>query len=213
MHFYLSSYKLGNETARLQELLKKTSGLIGYIPNSLDFTYADPIKRQENIKADISDLEQYGAKVELLDLKEYFGKSSELEQKLKKLGGVYVRGGNSFVLRQAMSLSGFDTLLLNLIPQKDFLYIAYSAGVCVLCPSLKSVAITDDPKDMPYPEITEQLWEGLGIVPFAFEPHYKSDHPESASTDKEIEYCIQNKILFQAYKDGEVLIMEKQTLT
>lgn len=213
MHFYLSSYKLGNQTTKLQELLKATNKAIGYIPNSLDFTYADPIKRQESIQADVADLEQYGVKVEILDLKNYFNKSNELEQKLQKLGGVYVRGGNTFVLRQAMKISGFDTLLLKLIPQQNFLYIAYSAGVCVLGPSLQPIAITDDPKDMPYPEIKEQLWDGLGILPFIFEPHYKSDHPESASTDKEVEYCIENKILFQAYRDGEVLIMEKQTLT
>jgi dipeptidase E len=209
MNFYLSSYKLGNETEKLQELVKKTNGNIGYIPNSLDFTYVDPVKRKENIRSDIVDLEQYGAKVEILDLKDYFGKSDELEKELNKLGGVYVRGGNTFVLRQAMRISEFDKLLLRFIPRKDFLYIAYSAGVCVLSPSLKSIAITDDPNDMPYPQITEQIWEGLNILPFAFEPHYKSDHPESASTDKEIEYCTQNKILFKAYKDGEVLIMEK----
>jgi dipeptidase E len=209
MLFYLSSYKLGNETTKLQELLKKTNGNIGYIPNSLDFTYADPIKRKESIEADMADLRQYGANVELIDLKNYFGKSNELEQKLDALGGVYVRGGNTFVLRQAMKISGFDTLLLKLLPRKDFLYIAYSAGVCALCPSLEPIAITDDSKDMPYSQITEQIWEGLNILPFAFEPHYKSDHPESASTDKEVEYCIENKILFQAYKDGEVLIMEK----
>jgi dipeptidase E len=209
MNFYLSSYKLGNETAKLQELLKRTNGKIGYIPNSLDFTYADPVKRNENIKSDIADLEQYGAKVEILDLKDYFGKKDDLEIKLNQLGGVYVRGGNTFVLRQAMKISEFDKLLLEFIPRKDFLYIAYSAGVCVLSPSLKSIAITDDSNDMPYSQITEQIWEGLNILPFAFEPHYKSDHPESASTDKEVEYCIQNKILFKAYKDGEVLIMEK----
>lgn len=213
MLFYLSSYKLGNETSKLQELLKKTSGRIGYIPNSLDFTYADPIKRKESIESDMNDLQQYGATVEILDLKEYFHKTEELEQKLDELGGLYVRGGNSFVLRQAMRLSGFDHLLLKLIPRDNFLYIAYSAGVCVLCPSLESVAITDDSKDMPYVEIKEPIWDGLGILPFAFEPHYKSDHPESGSTDKEVEYCIQNKILFQAYKDGEVLIMDKQVLT
>jgi dipeptidase E len=208
MRFYLSSYKLGNEVIKLQELIHQTSGKFGYVPNSLDFSYADPIKRKDSINEDIADLQQYCASVEILDLKEYFGKTNQLKEKLLSLGGIYVRGGNSFVLRQAMRLSGLDSLILEMKERDNFLYIAYSAGVCVLTPTMRPYAITDDAADMPYPQITEQVWKGLGIVPFIFLPHYKSDHPETASTDKEIEYCIENKILFKAYKDGEVFIIE-----
>lgn len=124
------------------------------------------------------------------------------------MGGVYVRGGNTFVLRQAMKLSGCDNLILEIKNRENFLYVAYSAGVCVLTPTLKPYAITDDADNFPYSEITEKIWDGIGIVPFIFQPHYKSDHPESASTDIEIEYCIENKLLFKAYHDGEVLIIE-----
>ncbi len=208
MKYYLSSYKLGNETAKLKEMLKRTSGKFLYIPNALDYTSADPERRTAHNQKDMDDLSQLGATVEILDLKEYFGNEEALKAKLLTVGGVYVSGGNSFVLRQAMYLSGFDNILLSMSDRNDFLYIAYSAGVCVLTPTMKAYAITDNATDFPYPQLTEQIWDGLNIVKHIFEPHYKSDHPESDSTDREVQYCIDNKLLFKAYRDGEVLIIE-----
>lgn len=207
MRYYLSSYKLGNETEKLKELIKTTNGKFGYIPNALDFTGADQMDKKQHCEKDMKDLNQYGATVELIDLKKYFGKENELRTKLQSLGGVYVSGGNTFVLRQAMKISGMDKIILEMKKRNDFLYIAYSAGVCLLSPRMDSYAITDNAKDFPYPQIKEQIWEGLNIIDFEFQPHYHSDHPETQSTDKEIQYCIDNKILFKAYKDGEVLIL------
>src|SRR5258708_1247122 len=208
MKYYLSSYKLGNELTKLRELIQQTSGKFGFIPNALDSAHSDPIKKKERIEDDMANLRNQGAEVELLDLKKYFGKKDELKEKLSTLGGICVSGGNSFILRQAMKLSGLDELILENAQRNDFLYMGYSAGVCVLTPSLKPYAIVDDSTDFPYSQITQQMWDGLGILQFAFEPHYKSDHPESQSIEKEVHYCIENKILFKAYKDGEVLIIE-----
>ncbi len=209
MKYYLSSYKLGNETNILKELIDNTSKKFGYIPNALDFTSSDPVRKKLHTDKDMEDLKSLGAEVELLDLKNFFGKELDLSLKLEKLSGVYVSGGNSFILRQSMYLSGFDKIISEISKNKtDFVYIAYSAGVCVLTPSMKPYEITDDTIDMPYPEIKEQIWEGIGILNFTFEPHYKSNHPESESIDKGIQYCIDNKILFKAYRDGEVLIIK-----
>ncbi|MCR4329242.1 MAG: peptidase E [Candidatus Roizmanbacteria bacterium] len=208
MKYYLSSYRLGNETNMLEKLIAETSGKFAYIPNALDFTSADPIRREKHISSDMSDFESHGASIELLDLKKYFGDMDKLKNTLSNYGGVYVSGGNTFVLRQAMKLSGLDKILLELADKSNFLYVAYSAGVCVLTPSLKPYAITDDANNFPYKQMNEQVWDGLNILSFAFEPHYQSEHPESASTDKEIQHCIDSKILFKAYRDGEVLIKE-----
>lgn len=208
MKLYLSSYQLGDDKQELRKLIAETSGVFGYIPNSLDGDNADQARALKRTEFDVADLESLGAQVEILDLKHYFSKKEKLEGKLSQLGGVYVRGGNTFVLRQAMKLSGFDSLLLDEVKSRqDFLYIGYSAGVCVLTPDLKPYAITDDATDFPYADSKEQIWDGLGIVPFVFEPHYKSDHDESESTDKEIQYCIENKLLFKAYRDGESFVM------
>lgn len=208
MMYYLSSYKLGRELDALKGLINKTSGVFGYIPNALDFTDADPVRRKRHIGDDMEELRKYGVAVELLDLKDYFGKEENLKIKLQTLGGIYVSGGNSFVLRQAMRLSGLDKLLKDMSSRNDFLYIAYSAGVCVLTQTLKYYALTDNAKDFPYPQLKEQVWEGLGVLDFVFEPHYDSNHPESESTGREIKMLIDDKILFKAYRDGDVLIME-----
>jgi dipeptidase E len=208
MKYYLSSFKLGNETSKLKDLVSKTNKKFGYIPNAIDFTSADPVRKFKHIEDDMNDIRQYGVEIEVLDLKNYFGKKEVLKTKLGTLGGLYVSGGNTFVLRQAVHLSGLEEIFTDLQSREDFVYVAYSAGVCILTPTLKPYAITDDANDYPYKELKSQIWEGLGILDFAFEPHYNSDHPESKSTDIEIQHCIDNKILFKAYRDGEVLILE-----
>jgi dipeptidase E len=208
MKFYLSSYKLGNETEKLKSLIQQTSGKFAYIPNALDFVGVDPVRRKAQIEENIKDLASCGGLADVLDLQDYFEKSNELQEKLNDYGGLYVQGGNTFVLRQAFKLSGIDLILNKLRVRNDFLYIGYSAGVCVLTPDLKPYAITDDANNFPYDLLKETVWDGLNFLDFAFEPHYHSDHPESSSTDKEIEYCIENKILFKAYHDGEVMIIE-----
>ena len=208
MKYYLSSYKLGRETEKLKKLVKNTSGKFTYIPNARDFTGADLERKRQGTEEDMTQLREVGIEVELLDLQDYFGKQGELKEKLLSLGGVYISGGNSFVLRQAMRLSGLDSIILEMSDRADFIYSGYSAAVCILCPTLKYYAITDDANNFPYHQLKEQIWEGLGVLDFIFEPHYHSDHPESASTDKEIQALIEDKVLFRAYKDGEVLILE-----
>jgi dipeptidase E len=208
MKLYLSSYKIGNEVEKFKELMQKANNKIGYIPNALDFPGADPIRKAEGIKKEMEELKGLGFDVELLDLYKYFYKNSELKKKLDELGGVFVRGGNTFVLRQAMKASGFDQQIEYLKNKKDFLYSGYSAGVCVLAPSLKSLQTVDDPAAKPYKEIQDTIWEGLGILDYMILPHYKSDHPESKYIDKEIEYCEKNNIKYKPLRDGEVIIIE-----
>ena len=207
MRFYLSSYKLGNETERLKKLIPR--GRIGYIPNALDFTgayNADPQRMKTHIEKDMDSLRELGVKVELLNLRDYFGKPDELRNKLHELGAIFISGGNTFVLRQAMRLSGLDELLKELQGKNGFLYAGYSAAGCVLAPDLKGYDIVDS-IDTPYSELKEVIWEGLGFVDFAFMPHWDSDHPESKDVERAIEYCKQNNIPFRAIRDGEVIII------
>lgn len=207
MKYYLSSFKLGRKTQKLKELIKNNPGKYLYIPNALDFVGVDLERRKTHVQADMDDFRKCGGEIEELDLRDYFGKTNELYEILNKSAGVYISGGNTFVLRQAMKLSGFDNYVLDNQSRDNFLYVAYSAGVCLLSPDLHVYAITDDSNNFPYEEIKDTVWDGLGIINFAFEPHFDSDHPESASTDKEIKYCIENKILFKAFRDGEVMIL------
>lgn len=208
MKYYLSSYKLGNQenVEILKSLIAPTNKKCAYIPNALDFA-TDLDRKAKSIQNDIMDLKSVGLEVEILDLKDYFGKKSELEAKLEEFDVIWSRGGNVFNLRQAYSLSGFDEILLGYHKsKKDKVYGGYSAGVCVLCPTLKGYAIVDDPNSKPYGEQFETIWEGLGILDYVVEPHYQSDHPESEMIEKEIEKLIELKIYYVALRDGEVII-------
>ncbi len=205
MKYYLSSYEIGNETEKLKNLVPK--GKIGYIPNAGDFTGADPERRAKRNEKDMGSLRELGLEVEMVNLQNYFGKTDELKKKLDEIGAIFISGGNVFVLRQAMKLSGLDDILKELRDQKDFLYAGYSAAGCVLTPNLKAYEIVDK-VDTPYPEETEVIWDGLNFVDFAFMPHWDSDHPESADIEKEIAYCKDNNIPYKAIRDGEVIIIE-----
>ena len=208
MKFYLSSYKFGNELEKFREFAKSNNKL-GYIPNALDFSGADLQRKEQGIQKEMSELKDFGFQVELIDLKTYFGQKDKLERKLKKINGLFVRGGNSFILRQAMKLSGLDILLNKIKDNKeDFLYSGYSAGACVLAPNLKALKTIDDSTDMPYEGIEKVVFDGLKILDYIILPHYKSNHPESSKIDKGIEYCKKNNILFKPLRDGEVIVIE-----
>jgi dipeptidase E len=211
MRFYLSSYGVGSDVERLKGLIPRDNAKFGYIPNALDFTGADPERRRKQGLNTMDALRQVGMDPELLDLKDYFGKNSELEAKMSELGGVWISGGNTFVLRQAMRLSGLDEVLKGSSLRADFLYGGFSAAGCVLAPNLHAYQVVDNPNDFPYSEVIETIWEGLGLVDFAFMPHFDSDHSESADIDREIQYCKEHHIPFKAVRDGEVIIIGMDT--
>jgi len=204
MKYYLSSYQLGNDVATLKRLA--LSSKMGYIANALDFTGADPLRRTAHIDNDMLSLEKLGLSVVELDLKDYFSNQEKLLEDLDNFGSVFISGGNVFVLRQAMRLSGFDESL-NKLKGTDFLYAGYSAAGCVLAPFLKAYQVVDKPHT-PYELCSQVIWEGLGHVDFALMPHWDSDHPESADIQKEIAYCESNNIPYKAIRDGDVIVIE-----
>ena len=202
MKLYLSSFGFGDQAEKLRALA--SGRRMGFIPNALDHVEAGA--RAASNTQRLNEFKDLGIDAEVLDLSEYFGVSADLKAKLASLGGVWVRGGNTFVLRQAMRLSGFD-FLLDELAGADFLYGGYSAGVCVLAPRLDGLQHVDDPEVSPYPD-SPVIWEGLGVLDYLVLPHYQSDHPESADVDKEVEYCRRKGILFKTLRDGDVIIIE-----
>lgn len=182
---------------------------VGYVPNALDFSSANRQRKKEHIEADVSSLKAMGLDVQVIDLRNYFGKQDALQKTIDTLGGIWVSGGNTFVLRQAMKLSGLDEILYRLTERKDFVYGGYSAAGCVLSPKLDAYQIVDDATDTPYSELKEVLWDGIGLLDYVFLPHFDSDHPESSAIEKEIKYCIENQIPFKTFRDGEVLIIDE----
>lgn len=208
MKFYLSSFKIGNEERKLIELTENGNKKVAYINNTLDFA-TDLERKNNNDAADVSDIQKLGFTVDILDLKKHFHNQVGLKEKLDQYDVIWVRGGNTFVLAQAMRLSGFDKIIKKYYKEeRDILYGGYSAGACILGPTLKSIHLADEPEQKPYGNEHHTIWEGLCILDYVIVPHYKSDHKESNDMNKVIEFMIENKIQFKALRDGEVIIEE-----
>jgi dipeptidase E len=207
MKFYLSSFKLGNKPMELVRLMIPNKK-IGFIPNACDYTNVNTERENRVNDNDMAGLKHLGLDVQLLDLRDYFGKTDDLRKKINELGGLFVRGGNTFILRQAMRLSGFDIIFKELLKRDAFVYAGYSAGICVLSHDIKVLQNVDDPADKPYRELQDTIWEGLGYLDYIIVPHYKSAHPESAAVDRIVTHCQENNIPFKTLTDGEVIVIE-----
>jgi dipeptidase E len=207
--FYLSSFHLCDDPKRLSALGAKNNR-VAVVQNALD-AYTDLGGRKSGLQHEFADLKAIGLVAEELDLRLFFGKAAALQKHIEGFGYLWVTGGNTFVLRRAFSLSGLDSILQKKLHEDDFVYSGYSAGICVLAPTLKGIHIADDPQAMPDGYSSKIIWTGLGFIPYCIAPHYRSNHPESSLIDKSIEYFIQQKIPFVALRDGEALVLDSKT--
>lgn len=207
MKLYLSSYGLCSKPNAFKELFGCALN-VAIVRNALDFSN-DKERLDQGARREIQEVKSLGLEPSLLDLRNFFNKSISLEREMSKFGGVWVVGGNSFILRKAMKYSGFDEYLKKMVGNPNFVYGGYSAGACVLAPTLKGIHLVDHPEIVPAGYQEDENIDGLGIIDFCIAPHYKSNHPESELMQKVIEYFIENKMPFIALKDGESLIIEK----
>ena len=206
MKLYMSSYKLGNEISFLKQWINEHGNKIVLIPNSRDL-YPDSERLRDGILKDKIMLEEVGFDVSIISLKDYFGNSEKLFSDFKEYNAFFVMGGNSFVLRKAMQLSGFDEYIMSQLENKDFLYAGYSAGICVLSPNMKGLDLIDDAIN-PYNN-EPVIYDGLNIIEYVPVPHYKSNHPESHLVDNVVNYMYENDIKFLTLCDGDVFIDER----
>lgn len=207
MKLYLSSFRIGNKSQDLASAFG-TNKKVAVIVNAMDFLDDGSI-RQSKVEDESRALREIGLEPEELDLRDYFGKPNDLSEKLKNYGGVWVRGGNVFVLRRAYKESGMDDWLRSHKGEKEFVYGGYSAGVCVLSPKMDGYEKVDDPNTVPVGYKKEVDKEGVGLIGWAFVPHFMSPgHPETEAVNGLVEYFKKNNIEFKAISDGEVIIDE-----
>lgn len=207
MKLYLSSYKFGDEPEKLTQLAPANKR-IALIANALDFS-ADLDRRAASEQKQIDGLKELGFDPEVLDLRDYFGKKDELRAKMDEYGSIWAIGGNAFLLRSAMEQSGLAEILRDYKTREDkseFLYAGFSAGACVLAPSLKGIELADEPNKVSEIYGTPVTWEGIGLVDYSIAPHYRSDHPESAMIEETVKYFEREGINYKALRDGEVII-------
>jgi dipeptidase E len=148
-----------------------------------------------------------GLEPEELDLRQYFDNKQGLEVRLDNVDFVWIRGGNVFILRRALKQSGFDKILKQKLLDDAVAYGGYSAGSCILTPTLRGIELCD-PVDVIPSGYSEQIeWSGLNLVPYYIAPHYKSDHLESASIEKVVSYFEDHKMRYRTLRDGEAIVI------
>lgn len=209
MKYFLSSYKFGLRPEQLPQLFQENKS-IGLIMNAIDFS-TEKERIEESLKDQMQSLQDLGLIPFPIDLREYFHAPSDLRKTIHDLGGLWVRGGNTFVLRAAFHLSGLDMILTDYAARNNpFVYAGYSAGVCVLQPSLRGIDLVDDPGlvSVAYGADQPVIWNGLGILTYHVAPHFQSDHPESGDIDAVVAYYKSHKLAYKPLKDGDVLVIQ-----
>lgn len=196
MKLYLSSFRLGNHPERMVAMLPPAAR-VAVICNSIDTE--DPAVRREKVADEISWLTELGLQPEELDLR------SSPAEKLAEYDGVWVRGGNVFVLRTALARSGADKILQELIGSEELVYAGYSAGPCVLVPSLRGLELCDDAGAVD----GEVIWDGLGILDHAIVPHLDSPgHPETELLATVAELYDRTGVPYLPMRDGQALVID-----
>ncbi len=204
MRLYLSSFRLGNNPDKLLDMLGDNRRA-AIVMNAIDFNAQE--ERDAKFEQETQALNSIGVESAEIDLRNYFDNKDELEEDLKKFDMLWIRGGNVFILRRAMQESGFDSIIKEMLAQDRLVYAGYSAAICVLAPTLKGFSIVDDPDLVANGYDQAIIWEGLGILDYSIEPHYKSNHPESQDIDKEIAYLEKHNIPYRTLHDGEALVI------
>lgn len=204
MRLYLSSFRLGNKPEELLKLLKGKKHA-AVIANSMDFVSNED--RTQSVERELTALRGIGLEPEEIDLRKYFGKKEKLRNELLKFNLVWVRGGNVFILRNAFYKSGFDEIIMEMLKNDSIVYGGYSAGPMMLTPSLRGAELVDDLDLLPKEDQLDIIWNGLNLIPYALAPHYKSDHPESAAVEKEVQYLIDHNIPYKTLHDGEAIVV------
>lgn len=206
MRLFLSSWKLGDAPDLLDDLVGdvRTAAVVG---NALD-ALPDPQRRQATGR-EVAMLRDRGYQVAEVDLRDHFGDTGALAERLSGFGVVWVHGGNPFVLRLAMALSGADEVLTGLLRRDAVVYAGWSAGACVLSPGLHGLELVDDPADTVAAYGLPALWEGLGLLDYAFVPHYRSPIPESEPIERVVKRYARDAVPYRTFRDGEVAIVDR----
>ena len=171
MRLFLASYRLGDHQDRFLEFVG-TPGRVAVIGNAADSWPA--AARASALVSDVTPLRKLGFEPDEVDLRDFVGRPEALAATLSGFDLLWVRGGNTFVLRAQFARSGADREVPRLLKSESIAYAGYSAGACLVTPTLLGVEEADDPDEvMPTCDI-EPVWDGLGLVDHAIVPHWRS---------------------------------------
>ena len=206
MRLYLSSFRMGDHPEHLVALAGGDGRRSVVIANAMDD--APPGVRRASVELELAALADLGLGAAELDLRDYFGHQQRLRQDLAGVGMAWLRGGNAFMLRYALDRSGADTLFGELLAADALVYAGYSAGACVLSPSLRGLELVDDADAVTRTYGSPPLWDGLALLGEAFVPHYRSPgHPETAAIERVVTRYRAEGIAYRTLHDGQALLV------
>jgi dipeptidase E len=214
MRLYLSSYRIGDRAGSLLAMLGdgKRAAIIENALDNVSATARDLYRT--DVYNPAAELALLGIRGEPLDLRDYFGRPQALRRHLGQFDLVWVTGGNAFVLRRAMQLSGFDDIIVDLLDADTIVYGGFSAGAVVAAPSLEGIHLIDDPAELPAGYSGEVVWDGLGLIDHAIVPHFRSPHPETHAAERAARHLSARGLRYRALRDGEVIVWtEERQLT
>jgi dipeptidase E len=160
MNLYLSSYRIPTPED-VYDLAGTRKPVCALIENAKDYKPDD--EREFKLQETTSYLIDLGFSVTRFDLR----KDSDISQLagLDTYNCLFVAGGNTFTLRQAMFRSGFDHIVQDLL-NRGVVYIGESAGAIVAGRTLKGTETADELSG-----VDQVIWEGLRLIDKIFVPH------------------------------------------
>lgn len=204
MRLFLSSYRFGAHYDRLAALVGEP-GRVAVIPNACD---AWPAAWASAVTSDVTPLRRLGYAPDVLDLRDFIGRATDLELAMAEYPLVWVRGGNTFVLRAQFARSGADVVLPKLLAADALVYAGYSAGACLLTPDLHGLESTDDPAEVAPACGSEPRWDGLSLVDHRIVPHLNSaTDPDGASALLAARYRAEG-VAHWALTDNDVVVVD-----
>ena len=206
LRLYLSSFRLGGCPERLVALARG-GRRTAVIANAMDPAPADV--RRQAVELEATALSALGFAVEEVDLRD-----PGAEEELARFDVLWLRGGNAFVLRAALNQGRADDAIRRLLAEDRLVYAGYSAGACVLAPSLRGLEDVDPPEAVMATYGRPTVWDGLGLLDHAVVPHVDSPgHPESAACTRVAERYHAEGVAHVALRDGQVLVVDGDTTT
>lgn len=158
---------------------------------------------KEWIRSDRRQLEMLGCSVSTLDLARVG--ADEVEGALRDVDGVFLAGGNSYLLLWHARRSGFAEFVSPLVEAGELLYVGTSAGAMVAGPDLAPAASLDNRREVP--ELESSV--ALGLVPFTVLPH--DQEPEARELHDDI-VDTNPAVSFVRLRDGRAVLVRGDAL-